>query len=43
MKGLHPNVKKTKILDIDTCVQETVVNVGGECVKNVKSFEYLGA
>ena len=36
-------MKKTKILDVDTCRQESVVKVDGERVENVKSFEYLGA
>ena len=37
------DIKTTKILDIDTCRDETVVCTGGERIQNVTSFEYLGS
>ena len=42
-RGLQMNVKKTKILDIDTCENETAVRTGAERIENVNSFEYLGS
>ena len=42
-KGLHLNVKKTKIMDIDRCGEEAVVLIDGEEIERVNSFEYLGA
>ncbi|GFN80433.1 endonuclease-reverse transcriptase [Plakobranchus ocellatus] len=42
-KGLHLNVKKTKIMDIDKCKKEARIQIEGEEIERVKSFEYLGA
>ena len=42
-KGLYLNVKKTKIVDIDRCDEESNIKVDGEKVECLKSFEYLGS
>ena len=42
-KGLNLNVKKTKIMDIDKCKEEAIINVDGEAIERVNNFEYLGA
>ena len=42
-KGLHLNVKKTKIMDIDKCKEEAKIRVNGEEIERVNNFEYLGA
>ena len=43
VKGLKLNVKKTKIMDVDTCDQSAVISIDGERIENVNTFEYLGA
>ena len=40
-KGLHLNVKKTKIMDTDKCKKEAVIKLDEE-IERVNSFEYLG-
>ena len=42
-KGLFLNVKKTKIMSTDRCREEAVINIDGEEIERVSSFEYLGA
>ena len=42
-KGLKLNVKKTKIVDIKGCDSPSNIEVDGELVEHVRSFEYLGA
>ena len=40
-KGL--NIKKTKIMDTDKCKEDAFIEVNGEEIERVTSFEYLGA
>ena len=42
-KGLHLNVKKTKIMDTDKCKNQAVIKIDGEEIERVNNFEYLGA
>ena len=42
-RGLHLNVKKTKIMDIDKCKEEAVITINGEEIERVNNFVYLGA
>lgn len=42
-KGLLLNVKKTKIMDTDKCIEKTEIAINGEQVENVNHYEYLGA
>lgn len=41
--GLKLNVKKTKIMDIEKCKEDAVIEVDGEEIERVNNFEYLGA
>ena len=42
-KGLHLNIKKTKIMEIDKCKKEAKIKINDEEIERVDSFEYLGA
>ena len=42
-RGLHLNVKKTKIMDRDKCKEEVVIRINGEEIERVNNFVYLGA
>ena len=42
-RGLYLNVKKTKIMDSDKCKNQAVIEIEGEEIERVNSFEYLGA
>ena len=42
-RGLHLNVKKTKIMDTDKCKEDAIIKINGEEIERVNSFEYLGA
>ena len=42
-KGLNLNIKKTKIMDTDKCSEEAIIEIDGEEIERVRSFEYLGA
>ena len=42
-RGLHLNVKKTKIMGIDKCKEEAVITIDGEEIERVNNFVYLGA
>ena len=42
-RGLHLNVKKNKIMDVDKCKEEAVLTINGEEIERVNNFVYLGA
>ena len=42
-KGLFLNVKKTKIVDIDGCDEESDIKINGEKIECLDNFEYLGS
>ena len=43
VKGLNLNIKKTKIMDTDKCKEAAIIEIDGEEIERVRSFEYLGA
>ena len=42
-RGLHLNVKKTKIMDIDKYKEEAVITIDGEEIERVNNVVYMGA